>query len=286
MSEAAWPDGLLRETIAAESEDPSLEVLATGPAPQFLFLHGSGGRAAFWAPVMAALAAQGAEAAALSFRAHGESGGRKLLQAYRIMDYARDTERALGAMAAPPVLVGHAMGGLVAQLVAEEQALPGLALLASCPVGGMQGDGARLFLRRPMAFLRAMRARSYKSLFTDEAMTRWLLFGPDAPQALVRRYMDEVGEESWLAGGEMTRWLPAPQRVRCPVMVVGGEEDNTVSPASVRRTAQAYGVEPVMLPRHGHMLPIEAEPEALAALLLDFRRRVAGGGAAPCATTS
>lgn len=279
-------DGLHRTMLPADGADPAIEILSTGLAPDFLFLHGSCGRAGFWAPLMREFAARGVHTAALSYRGHGESGGARLLQSYRIMDYLRDVERVLHAMPGKPMLVGHSLGGLVAQLTAEEKKLPGLVLLASCPVGGMQKDGARMFLRQPMTFIRAMRRKSYKSLFEDEAVTRWLLFARDAPSDLVRAYMAEAGEESWLAGAELTTWLPAPGRVQCPVMVVGGDQDNTVCPASVRRTALAYGVEPVMLPRRGHMLPIEGDPAELAGLLLEFHRRVVEGEAVPCGTAS
>jgi pimeloyl-ACP methyl ester carboxylesterase len=88
--------------------------------------------------------------------------------------------------------------------------------------------------------------------------------------------MAEAVEESWLAGSEMNKWLPAPDRVRCPVLVVGGEADNMVCPASVQRTAAAYKVAPVMMPRLGHMLPVECEAGTLAELLMGFRHGPVG----------
>ena len=268
MSEA---EPLHRTVLPRDGDDASIEVLSTGSAPAFLFLHGACCQARVWEPLMLALAARGVDSAALSYRGHGGSGSKGALQAFRIMDYTRDTDRVLDGMAAPPILVGHSMGGLVAQLVAEERAVRGLALLASSPVGGMHRDGLRMLLRQPRAFLRAMRRQSFRALYEDERATRWLLFGPDAPDALVRRFMAEAVEESWLAGSEMNKWLPAPDRVRCPVLVVGGEDDNMVCPDSVRRTAAAYRVAPVMLPRRGHMLPIECDATALADLLMGFR---------------
>ena len=231
---AAEASGLQVEALPRDGREPALELVSSGPAPRFLFLHGSSGQAMIWAPLLLAMAARGVHGAALSFRGHGGSEGRRMLQSYRILDYEADTKRALQAMQSAPILVGHSMGGLVAQLVAEELPLPGLALLASSPVGGMQKDGLRMLLRQPRAFLRAMRRRSFKSLYEKEETTRWLLFSRDAPAELVRRYQAEAQEESWLAGAEMNTMLPAPGRVRCPVMVMGGEEDNMVCPASVR----------------------------------------------------
>ena len=40
------------------------------------------------------------------------------------------------------------------------------------------------------------------------------------------------------------------------------------SPASVTATAQAYGVSPIFVEGTAHMVPVEAEPQAFAKLLL------------------
>lgn len=282
------PAAFCIRTLPAEGGDPALEVIATGETPDFLLVHGACCQARVWVPLMQALAAQGRTAAALSLRGHGGSGGRKLLQAYRIMDYVRDVRRVLAGWDRAPVLVGHSMGGLVAHLVAEEEevAVPGLALLASSPVGGMHRDGLRMLLRQPRTFLRAMRERSLRSLYRDEAVTRWLLFSRAAPPELVHRFQEEAVEESWLAGSEMNTWLPAPQRIRCPVLVAGGAEDNMVCAASVQRTAAAHGVAPVFLPGRGHMVQAEGDPGELAALLLRFRAEACADPAGACATAS
>lgn len=70
-----------------------------------------------------------------------------------------------------------------------------------------------------------------------------------------------------MAGNQMTTLLPEPTAVHCPVAILGGADDFMVSMQSVRETARAYGVQPVLLPRCGHMLPIEVCPSDLAALL-------------------
>lgn len=69
-----------------------------------------------------------------------------------------------------------------------------------------------------------------------------------------------------MAGNQMTRLLPVPSAVHCPVSVLGGEDDFMVSVQSVRETARAYGVEPIFLPRCGHKVPIEIHAADLAAL--------------------
>ncbi|WP_237214723.1 alpha/beta fold hydrolase [Falsiroseomonas oryziterrae] len=247
--------------------DPPLELVGDA-GPRFLLVHGANGSAAVWRQLAAALAVRGAASLAVSLRGHGASGGQTALQSFGIRDYVADVRRVLAALPVPPVLVGHSMGGLVAQLVAAEAPLAGLALLASSPTGGMRRDGARMLLRHPFTFLRAIRRRSFRALYAEPRLARALLFARATPEAVIRDYQAMLGEESWRAGTEMNELLPDPGAVRCPVLVIGGAEDAMVSPGSVRRTASAYRTAAVLLPGRAHMLQLEGDQDALAALLL------------------
>jgi pimeloyl-ACP methyl ester carboxylesterase len=239
--------------------------------PRFLLVHGANGHAGVWAGLIPLL--EGGSVA-LSLRGHGGSEGHEGLQGWGIQDYVADVRSVLESLARPPVLVGHSMGGLVAQLAAAQGGVAGLALLASSPVGGMKRDGMRMFLRHPLTFLRAMRRRSFLDLYGDPRIARSLLFSRGTPEATIRAYQAMAQEESWRAGNEMNTLLPDPAAVRCPVLVLGGAEDAMVSPASVARTARAYGTEAVMLPGRGHMLQLEGDAAELAELLNRFAAEV------------
>ena len=54
-----------------------------------------------------------------------------------ILDYAHDLEKDLKALKEPPVLVGHSMGGLLAQILATRLAVRALVLLAPSAPWGM-----------------------------------------------------------------------------------------------------------------------------------------------------
>jgi pimeloyl-ACP methyl ester carboxylesterase len=47
------------------------------------------------------------------------------------------------------------------------------------------------------------------------------------------------------------------QRINTPMLVLGGELDQIYTPDDVRRTARAYGTEPLVLPGVGHELMLE-----------------------------
>jgi hypothetical protein len=51
-----------------------------------------------------------------------------------------------------------------------------------------------------------------------------------------------------------------------------------VSPASVSATARAYGVAPVFVEGTAHMVPIEAEPQAFAKLLIKCTENISDHG--------
>lgn len=80
-----------------------------------------------------------------------------------------------------------------------------------------------------------------------------------------------------LEGATRTPLEPLCARVRCPVLVVHGTED-AVRPAMVgERLAQLTGGELVLVAGGGHGLPAR-DPVRVNGLVMDFVRKVAGGG--------
>lgn len=219
---------------------------------------------------MDALQRRGIQSAAVDLRGHGESAGKDELQRFGIEDYVEDVTRALDALPEKIVLAGHSMGGLVSQLVAERKQTAGLALIASSPVNGMRNDGLRMFARHPFTFLGAMRRKSFARLYRDVGACRSLLFSPHTPDRVITEFLSSVQEESWRAGNEMNTLLPNPEKVKSPVLVVGGSEDFMVSRRSIRRTARAYDSIPFFIPKAGHMIQLEPELENLTEILSRF----------------
>ncbi|MCO5098887.1 MAG: lysophospholipase [Rhodocyclaceae bacterium] len=81
---------------------------------------------------------------ALSFSGHGGSAGRERLDSFGIDHYVQDVARVVAQLPAPPVLIGHSMGGMVAQKYLERrpQGRPkgGAAASLSEPNGGEQSS--------------------------------------------------------------------------------------------------------------------------------------------------
>src|SRR6185436_2473798 len=97
-----------------------LSALVTTPSsetgPPILFVHGYFGLAVVYERMMACLSSKGHRCVAIDLRGHGDSPLAEKLGRVSIHEYADDVERAARELG-NPVIIGHSMGGLLAQLV-------------------------------------------------------------------------------------------------------------------------------------------------------------------------
>ncbi len=150
------PDGIATRRLAAAGA-PDLELLEAGPEASdgvpLLLVHGAFGGAWTWAEhLMPYLARRGRHVAAVSLRGHGSSEGRDALATTALSDFATDLRRAVAAMPAPPVLVGHSLGGLLAQRALGGVAMRGLVLMGSLPPEGLAWIGPRMAVTEPLVW--------------------------------------------------------------------------------------------------------------------------------------
>jgi pimeloyl-ACP methyl ester carboxylesterase len=108
--------------------------LEAGSGRPVVFIHGAAGRAEVWLPQLTGLA-DVARMIAVDLPGHGETGGEGCQEVERYAAWVAGLLEALGAVR--PVLVGHSMGGAIAQTLALGDAAryAGLVLV---------GTGARL----------------------------------------------------------------------------------------------------------------------------------------------
>ena len=255
----------------ARADQPQLAVRVTGDHPQVLLVHGAAGAAAIWSAVLPALAQLGIQAAALDLRGHGFSEGHETLQRWRIEDYVADVHAALRRWDTLRILVGHSMGGLVAQLAAAEARLDRLVLIASSPTEGMLRSGFLMTIAHPWTFAAVAFSRRLKRLYQSPRVARSLLFHPDTPPDVADRWIETLQEESWRAALQLTTLRPDPGQIACPVTVIAGECDRMVDRRASERTARDYSTQLVTLAGCAHMIPCEAEPLELARVIVGDR---------------
>ena len=200
-----------------------LKALPSAPAakPPVLFLHGAFSGAWVWAEhVLDFVADRGHAAYALSFRGHGRSEGRGDLARHGLADYANDVRTAIRAIGRPPVLVGHSMGGLVAQRCLGRERVAGLALMAPVPPEGVMAANAHLVLRDSKLWAEIAQAATVGVGRAAPASSdlRRMLVADDLPPALANTYLLRMQDESRRALAEMqfpgfclsAAWLSVP----------------------------------------------------------------------------
>ena len=256
-----------REVISALPTEPD----PTAARPPLLMVHGIAHAAwcfgEHWVP---AAAAAGFPAHAVSLRGHGGSAGARHLRRTTMRDYVHDVLQTITELPEPPVLVGHSMGAVVAQLVAERYPLRGLVLLAPAPLHSAAGDLVAIGRERPGDVARAVLGQTLP-------MTAEVLFAGLDP-ATARGYAERTGVESPLVQWELLlRRTLGP--IRCPVQVIGTPDDRLVRVVDVERTAALHGVVPQWFPGIGHDLMLDAGWDRVLAAVLDFAGHLPPWGA-------
>jgi pimeloyl-ACP methyl ester carboxylesterase len=191
-------------------------------------------------------------------RNHGSHRGRSSLRWCRIADYVDDIAAEIRGLPAPPILVGHSMGGLVVQKYLETNPAQAAVLLASVPVSGALGATLRTARRIPSQLAKANLQLRLYPLIETEHLAREAFFSSDIEASRLARYFSLMQDESYLAFLDMVVLnLPRPKRVKTPMLVLGAERDAIFSPHEVQATAAAYGQQATIFPDMAHDMMLE-----------------------------
>jgi pimeloyl-ACP methyl ester carboxylesterase len=247
-------------------------------ATPVVFVHGAfcGGWAfeAFRQPFEAA----GFETHAPNLPHHERGADLELLAAANLKDYAQAIAQYVRELRAPPVLVGHSLGGLVVQQAAMHAPVAGLVLLApSAPWGvppttfdehgnhlglSMLGD----YWRRPVPpDYRVARATTLDRLSRDDARRAFARFVPESGRAIREAVQ-------WWLDTSMSSQAPV-YRIAAPVLGLAGGRDRVNPSSTIRRVVarfpngQAHFHE---FPDMSHWLVGEPEAPEVANLTLQW----------------
>lgn len=240
-----------------------LYVIEYGPQPDLrtpplVFVHGACLGMWCWEDHFLAYFAQlGYHTVAFDLRGHGSSAGKDGLKDATIDDFVNDVSEVASRFTIPPVIIGHSMGGLIAQRFTARNPASGLVLLASSPIGGMKRNGWALLRAHPLPFLKAMLARDMLKIYPNNRRVRHIMFSPSTPENTVTHCRERLQSESWRACMEMNGPIWPPLTIRCPMLVLGGELDQTVPAELVVETGKAYRAPVYIFPGAGHNLMLE-----------------------------
>ncbi|MDQ4080602.1 MAG: alpha/beta hydrolase [Gemmatimonadota bacterium] len=257
----------MRETIRIGDLVLEAAQPARASGSPMLMVHGIMGGAWYFAKWLEFFAARGHPSYALNLRGHHGSRPVADMGTVSVMDYVTDVRDATRGVAdrhdgARVILVGHSMGGLIAQKAAESLAPAALVLLSSAPPRGIFLFSWPLF-RRQMKHVPAILAS--RPVMADPADTTALFLNrlsPSEALELAPRWTSTSGR----AGREMTLGSIAVEanRIECPVLVVAGTNDVAIPPRIQRRIATKYGAEFRDYDGHAHFLIWEPGWERIA----------------------
>jgi pimeloyl-ACP methyl ester carboxylesterase len=257
---------------------PALELIEARPdgAPvgaPVLFVHGAFGGAWMWRELFLPLfARRGRTAVAVSLRGHGASEGRRELRDVRLTDYLDDLRRALALFSQPPVVIGHSLGGLLAQMLIGREEMRGLVLAASLPPEGMLLLSPRLAVTDPFIWIESFLGTVANRRLPVAAAMLQLLFSEGLPRDLALRYASMMTPEAphALADAHLPQAVLSAALYRLPTLVVAGDIDRIVWRASTLRTALYHGAAHRTVEGVGHLLMLDLGAERVARLILDW----------------
>ena len=242
-----------------------------GGTRPLLFVHGAFTGAWCWAEYfLPYFAKKGFRACALSLSGHGGSPGRERLDWISIGDYVGDLEQAVKTIGGDPIIVGHSMGGFVAQKYLERASAAGVVLLASVPPQGLLSASLALAFSNPGLFAEVNSMMHHNRVSLD-ALQKVLFASPIAVDKL-RAYYRLMQPESQRAMWDMTFFnLPQLQRERCPPMLVLGAECDVLVPAAqAEQAARYYGTEAEIFPTMGHVMMLDAGWQQVADRIIEW----------------
>jgi pimeloyl-ACP methyl ester carboxylesterase len=162
-----------------------------------------------------------------------------------LLDYSEDLQQEIQGLGAKPIIIGHSMGGLLAQILGSRGLAKALVLLTPASPAGILAFTPSViksfwsvqttwgFWKKPMR------------LTFDEAVYSMMhLLSPSERKEAYEKFVCESGR----AACEIGYWfLDAKKacrvdesKVTCPVLVVAGAEDRITPASVVRKVAKKY----------------------------------------------
>lgn len=240
-----------------------------------LLVHGMHGGSWYLRSWLYAAAQAGWDAWALNLRGHHGSRPVPDIGRVSVLDYVEDVHDCLRTFR-EAVVVGHSMGGLVAQKAAEGGRVRAAVFATSAAPKGIRIVTWPVLWRMPRYAASIMASQPF-SIGPDDAAA--LLGNRLTPELQAWAYPQLV-PESGRAAREMALGSIAvdPAGIRCPTLVLGAEHDRITPPSVQRKIAARYGSEYLEAAGHAHLLMLEAGWERPFAGVLAWLARVVEKG--------
>jgi len=235
-----------------------------------VFLHGVGGGHHAWEKQLPYFSSLGYPSHAWDQPGYGHS---PMIEPYDLEHVSASLARLIEALAegGPVVLVGHSMGGMIAQeaYVRYPKLIKALALCFTSPAfAGGGSDFTKQFI--------AARIGPLDEGKTMAQIAAQLIPTMGSNSTLAEQIMAGVPPETYRKAVQLLTTFDRRKElaaIRVPTLLVAGSEDKTAPPAVMQKMAQKVpGAEYVLLEGCGHLGPMDRPDEFNAALLAFLQR--------------
>jgi pimeloyl-ACP methyl ester carboxylesterase len=162
-----------------------------------------------------------------------------------LLDYAADLEQEIRQLGEKPIVVGHSMGGLLAQILGSRGLAKALVLLTPASPAGilaLKPSVIKSFwsVQKSWGFWK----KPMRQTFEEAAYSMMHLLSPAEQKAAYDKFVYESGRAAY----EIGYWLLDSRKassvdeskVTCPVLVIAGSLDRITPASVVRKVAQKY----------------------------------------------
>jgi pimeloyl-ACP methyl ester carboxylesterase len=211
------------------------------PTP-ILFCHGTGGGSWIWSNFCEYFSDKGWDTYAMNYRGHYLSDPLENLGACRFMDYVDDVEAVVAHMGKDSYLFGHSFGGIVVQKYAERNNPAKLFLVDSGTCKALTERLDRQAIMRTMAEKGvSVEKGDLLTITSDTEKIKGFNFAEGlVEEEVVREYVEKHGWESKQAAMESGSTPVDPEKIRCPVYVIGKAKGFTTDMQTNQWLAEYY----------------------------------------------
>lgn len=197
-----------------------------------------------------------------------------------LVDYVSDMERLIKRMDEPPIIVGHSMGGLIAQKLAARGLARALILLsAAAPWGVLPSTDDEIAAATGLMAAGPFWTRWLRPSFEVASGNALAKLDDKAKREVFNKFCAESGQALF----ETFFWMFDKGRasaidtaaVTCPLLIVFGSDDKVISAKTGWQIANRYGDRATIheAAGHGHMLLLEPGWERIAERCADWAAR-------------
>ena len=162
-----------------------------------------------------------------------------------LTDYAQDIAKIAAGCSEPPIVIGHSLGGLLAQMIAAQVKIRAAVLLAPCaPWGVLPSTVFEMASAQALFLAGDFWSRPLRPDYGIACANSLDRMPREKQRSLFERFVPESG----LATFETLHWAldmrcaarVPPRKVNCPILCLAGSDDRINPPSTVRRIAQRY----------------------------------------------